>query len=635
MSSQNEKPSTGHQPDDQTTPNQDLAKAAEEKEKGQGGGDEKSEKKPPGGYDSTPVAHAPPGYTVKFTFHRATKLPMADLSTMSSDPYLYAQLTTSLPARHKEDPVMRFRTPTVWKSTDPEWNEVWVVAHVPSSGFKLKVRVYDEDQSNQDDRLGNAHVKVGHIDENWQGIHNQAYKIAKRSGSWRAYGLRALAVCFREAKEMSGHLYISAEVLGKSEGSDGGRCYTVGHQHWSRHYSPLLGRIANRKDDSDNDDNDEPGQDNSEFHNTTQRGPRSGSNSSQKKKTQRYNFQANQMQLRGPVPPELYHRFVEFRPLIGKLFRSKGLRGVIMHSALHHQHVQVYNYNKDTVYGGFDEPCDEMTRQFLDLVHYDTGGRIFTYVLTLDALMRFTETGKEFGIDMLSKHTMHSDASIYIAFSGEFFIRRRKHHDHDGQDQHHAPGPHDQHQQNHMTEKHNQLEPPAAASSSPSTHRINKPSTTNPKNKARSGSNASHPASNSGSDRAKPPRNPSDYEMFIDNDSGTYRPNAKLLPLLKKFLEANFPGLRVNTLDCQADEERMKRLKDEQRQRKKDSGNMQVFRQASRDGSISSSDESALDAAEAGADQGHNHALGEAAHALGQGSRPHVGNLFKLGGTGE
>ena len=58
------------------------------------------------------------------------------------------------------------------------------------------------------------------------------------------------------------------------------------------------------------------------------------------------------------------------------------------------------------------------------MVHYDEGGRIFTYVLTLDGLLRFTETGKEFGIDLLSKHTMHSDVNIYIACSGEFFVRR-------------------------------------------------------------------------------------------------------------------------------------------------------------------------------------------------------------------
>jgi hypothetical protein len=33
-------------------------------------------------------------------------------------------------------------------------------------------------------------------------------------------------------------------------------------------------------------------------------------------------------------------------------------------------------------------------------------------VITLDGMFRFTETGKEFGIDMLSKHTMHSDVNV-------------------------------------------------------------------------------------------------------------------------------------------------------------------------------------------------------------------------------
>jgi hypothetical protein len=34
---------------------------------------------------------------------------------------------------------------------------------------------------------------------------------------------------------------------------------------------------------------------------------------------------------------------------------------------------------------------------------------------------------KEFGIDLLSKDTMHSDISIYVAFSRESFIRRPLH----------------------------------------------------------------------------------------------------------------------------------------------------------------------------------------------------------------
>ena len=169
------------------------------------------------------------------------------------------------------------------------------------------------------------------------------------------------------------------------------------------------------------------------------------------------------------------------------MFTAKSLRGRILNRALHHQHARVYNYDRTTVYGSFSSPCKDMSLQFLDLVHWDEGGRIFTYVLTLDGQWRFTETGKEFGIDMLSKHTMHSDVEIYIAFSGEFFIRRLRH-------PHQSPDEPDTH-------------PPTDMGGGPPND--------------------------------QPPRDPAYYALVIDNDSGTYRPNAKLLPQLKAFIQHN------------------------------------------------------------------------------------------------
>ena len=226
------------------------------------------------------------------------------------------------------------------------------------------------------------------------------------------------------------------------------------------------------------------------------------------------------------------------------MFTSTSFRGRVLHHALHHQHNRIYNYDRDTIYGSFPSPSTDMTLKFLDLVHFDKGGRIFTYVVTLDGLWRFTETGKEFGIDLLSKHTMHSDVNIYIAFSGEFFIRRLA--------TPHKEGSSDD-QETH---------PPAEISGGP-------PET-------------------------DPPNDPAYYSLIIDNDSGTYRPNAKMLPQLKHFMHANLPGLKIITLDCNGDKEKMDKWKTEQRERKKTEGKGVVAVQGDSD-SISSSDEEDLD----------------------------------------
>jgi len=201
---------------------------------------------PPGGYDATPIPSARDGYTVRFTFHRAENLPASDLNTRSSDPYIHATLTSDLPPRHKEDPDLVLRTPTIHKNTDPEWNASWTVAGVPSSGFRLKCRLYDEDPSDHDDRLGNVTIYVDQVNSNWVGIKNKGYAIKKRMGSKRAYTIRSCAALFNNHVHMSGTLYMSAEVLGESE-KPYGRMYTIAETAWTKHYSPMIGRIAGTK----------------------------------------------------------------------------------------------------------------------------------------------------------------------------------------------------------------------------------------------------------------------------------------------------------------------------------------------------------------------------------------------------
>ena len=203
-------------------------------------------KPPPGGFDDTPVPIARPGLTVRVTFHRARNLPTADINSLSSDPFIVAHLSTSLPTRHKEDPPLMFRTPTIHRSQNPEWNAQWVIANVPTTGFQMKMRIYDEDPADHDDRLGNAHLLVGGISANWPGLRQQDLKIEKRTGSKRAWIVTGCLALAKFQMHLDMRLTVGVEVLGVTEGQ-GGKVYTVGPQYWSTHFSPLIGRLTGTK----------------------------------------------------------------------------------------------------------------------------------------------------------------------------------------------------------------------------------------------------------------------------------------------------------------------------------------------------------------------------------------------------
>jgi len=96
------------------------------------------------------------------------------------------------------------------------------------------------------------------------------------------------------------------------------------------------------------------------------------------------------------------------------MFEARGLRGHLLHGALQAQHERVYHFDSQTEYGRLPGPGKAMAQRFLDMTYWGEGHRIFTYILSLDGLLRFTETGKEFAVDMLSKHTMHSDVNVSI-----------------------------------------------------------------------------------------------------------------------------------------------------------------------------------------------------------------------------
>lgn len=90
-------------------------------------------------------------------------------------------------------------------------------------------------------------------------------------------------------------------------------------------------------------------------------------------------------------------------------------------------------------------------------------------------------------------------------------------------------------------------------------------------------------------DEDDPPDDPSFYELVIDNDSGTYRPRADLLPTLHDYLASprNFGALgKVTTMD--GFDERLKKWKDARKKAKSGETAVQVGLSSS-DSSSSSS----------------------------------------------
>ena len=267
-------------------------------------------------------------------------------------------------------------------------------------------------------------------------------------------------------------------------------------------------------------------------------------------------FVANKLQLTGPVPPDLHLHYVGYNKFIDILFSNSGVLGRLLHHGLRKQYRSIYSYNSNTLYGVVDaadedygllldsqievgngEPQEDggqpevrdqeankskekehdrhnesetraLAKTFLNLTKWGTGGSLYTYVITLDAEWRFSETGDEFAIDFLSKHMMHANGARVVMFSGEFFVRRISENEDDGGEE--------------------------------------------------------------GEEGQDEDRDPSNYELIIDNNSGTYRPPTEKLPALKNWLadRRRLGGLgRVTVMD--AFDEKLKDLKAKRKEYKK------------------------------------------------------------------
>jgi hypothetical protein len=226
--------------------------------------------------------------------------------------------------------------------------------------------------------------------------------------------------------------------------------------------------------------------------------------------------------------------------------------------------------DNEKVHGSTDQFA--ASKQFLNMVHYDEspspgtpGGRMYTYVITLQGEWRFSETGPEFSIQFLSKHSMHSDISEEVAHAGEFFVRRLRgkggmklsvgeetgNQGNDGNKEG---------DQKSGIRKSPSFEAPGFASKDLEREQKNE----NDGN-LRPGHQDLHiskkPVHSIG--QSRDPRN---FVLIIDNDSGTYRPDKKYLPEVQKYLERNLPGLKIKAMAY--DDERLKKWKEEQKPKK-------------------------------------------------------------------
>ncbi|KZT44426.1 hypothetical protein SISSUDRAFT_1029120 [Sistotremastrum suecicum HHB10207 ss-3] len=350
-------------------------------------------------------------FVVEITFHRGSNLPVADLNTLSCDPYIHA--TVWVPSEPEHEHPLAWRTPTVRRTRNPTWDCKWRIAGVPRSGFHLTLRVRDEDPGDRDDRLGKSYIDMtqGQMKEGFEQKEFEV-KVMKRKGSFRPYIQTYLTAILPGSKlVLHPRIVLSVRVIAKSPKGRVGRAYTVGPNKFSEHFSPMIGRMV--------------------------KGGTVGQGTDGSAKLSMSTFVAHKFQLSGPVPPTLKHEYVGYAPFIKSMFSNKGIRGHVLNHGLHKQYRIIYSYDKNTVYGVvpgtteavLDEEKEksvrqEMAEQFLRMTCYGEEGRIFTYVITLDAEWRFTETGKEFAVDLLSKHSMHADVAKEIAFSGEFFVQK-------------------------------------------------------------------------------------------------------------------------------------------------------------------------------------------------------------------
>lgn len=150
------------------------------------------------------------------------------------------------------------------------------------------------------------------------------------------------------------------------------------------------------------------------------------------------------------------------------IFKNRTIR-----SGITQQHAFIYKHHNVEDNGELESAADFFSK--LNYGKRQDQMRYFTYVI-METDWRFSETGANFLMDMVSKHAMHSGAAEEVFYAGEFCIVEEK----------------------------------------------------------------------------------EGYKLVIDNNSGTYAPHPDGLAKLQQLLQANFPGMKVETVDVSVQAETLK-----------------------------------------------------------------------------
>ncbi|BFZ60406.1 hypothetical protein YB2330_001442 [Saitoella coloradoensis] len=440
-------------------------------------------------------------FNVKIDFVSACNLPVGDFFHGDSDPYIIATIYNN-----DDDDSLTYRTDTVHSSTEPTWNNDWWQVTGVRSGARLELKLEDEDpDKHTDDKLGEGQYMLDNlgalVDEGEKEIEVHIHK--RKSNPRILLGTALLGMIHPKRARARAMVKLRITI---TKAAETGRLLLLGPRKYSIHRSPLVGRVAGTTDTDD--------------------APA---------------FLAFRLQLLD-VPHDLHFEYTKARPEIVAMF-ADNIKGRLIRRAVKSQHDTIYGYDRKTITGRIER--DQMAAVLLEMTDCveDREGRtkdkLFTYAITLDGVLHFTETGSQYMIDHLSKHSMHANAAPVVVCSGEFFIRRRGREDIDGEDDH---GQGDS-EVNVVPEVEEAIMENAAKVQ-----------------QKRDIDNHQVPL--------KPKINLSKYILVIDNDSGTYMPSADRLPDFQKFLKHNLPGLEVRALG--RDDEKLKKWKEEHHERKEE-----------------------------------------------------------------